>query len=205
MYVCMCVLKALNRCSPHQWTMFLLEDMNYENISAWYELFSPKHPKSKRSLSLLLDAHHNPLVKPYCWRHHTLVAGHRKLDLELTKNLFVYWIVFLVIRSPMQCPGRENASIVSPSTGARMPQYQPHRQDVPLTQNRQGQWWGNQPLSWLDLSPALHEGIHACPISTAQTQGHRVIEKNIFMLVFKMVILSYYIYSLHIHIYIQRR
>lgn len=187
----MCVLKALNRCSPHQWTMFLLEDMNYENISAWYELFSPKHPKFKRSLSLLLDAHHNSMVKPYCWRHHTLVAGHRKLDLELTKNLFVYWIVFIVIRSPMQCPGRKkriNSLTQHWSPNATIPASQARCvTDTKLGRPMMGQpptlligpepcsTWGNSCLSYKHSSNPRPQSRREEHIYAGLQNGHIVI------------------------------
>lgn len=143
----MCFLKTLNRHSPH--------DMNYENNSARHELLPLKHPKPQRPLSVLLDAHHNSMVNLYCWRHHTPVAGHRKLDLELTQSLFPSWIAFTALRSAMQGSRRENTSIVLSSTGHRMLQYQLHRRDVLLMQKWKDYWWGNQSLSWLNPTRRL--------------------------------------------------
>lgn len=63
-----------------------------------------------------------------------LVGGQRESDLKLSEQLPPCWLVFIALEDAMQAVGGEKTSVILPSAGPYLLQYQPAMQDM-LTYN----------------------------------------------------------------------
>lgn len=62
---------------------------------------------------------------------HTLDIGHRKIKMDLNWKLHACWLAFMMLECDMQAVKAEKSSVVLPSWGHSMLQYQPARQYMP--------------------------------------------------------------------------
>lgn len=64
-----------------------------------------------------------------------LVGGQRESDLKLSGQLPPCWLVFIALEGAMQAVGGEKTSVILPSAGPCLLQYQPAMQDMPTYNN----------------------------------------------------------------------
>lgn len=64
-----------------------------------------------------------------------LVGGQRESDLKLSGQLPPCWLVFIALEGAMQAVGGEKTSVILPSAGLCVLQYQPVMQDMPTYNN----------------------------------------------------------------------
>lgn len=101
-----------------------------------------------RLSSLLLVVHQYLILRSYCWKHHVLVSGRRKINLVLTKNLPPSWLAVTGMYSgPRGTVGRVVISVL-PNCKLYKIQWWLMWQDIHMDTAM-----AHMLQSWLDLRP----------------------------------------------------